>query len=340
MDAEPQNNPQAEDATRSEDALPLSKGSPVHIAVLPQEVIDLGKPSSGQVWIDGTAGAGGHSRLISDAIAPDGRLLAIDRDPSAAQLLASELPNHGRALGFSPESIAVENASYDQSPYLLAQLGWAEGVDGILLDLGLSSDQLADRERGFSFQSDGELDMRFDPTCGEPVWEWLHRADERTIADSIYQYGEERFSRRIAKRIVEERRKRPIRLASELRELIYRCIPPPRRTKGGARRHGNVDPATRTFQALRIVANDELAILESALRTLPNCLKPGGLLLIISFHSLEDRLVKYAFRGDERLEVVTRRPVQATDEEKASNPRSRSAKLRVARRVHAEADHS
>lgn len=333
MDTDNPSDPHSEDVTSNgETRIPLA-ASPVHIAVLPQEVMDFGKPSAGQVWIDGTAGAGGHSRLITEAIGPDGRLLAIDRDPAAAQLLAGMLPDFANSLGFPTGQVVVENASYDQSGYLLAQLGWDGGVDGILLDLGLSSDQLADRERGFSFQADGDLDMRFDPTCGEPVWEWLHRADERTIADSIYQYGEERFSRRIAKRIVEERRKGPIRLASDLRELIYRCIPPPRRTKGGARRHGNVDPATRTFQALRIVANDELAILESALRTLPTCLKPGGLLLIISFHSLEDRLVKYAFRGDDRLEVVTRRPVQAADEEKAQNPRSRSAKLRVARRV-------
>jgi 16S rRNA (cytosine1402-N4)-methyltransferase len=173
--------------------------------------------------------------------------------------------------------------------------------------------------------------MRFDPSSGEPAWEWLSRVDEKTLADTIFRYGEERFSRRIAKRIVENRKAQPIRKASELRELIYRSVPGGRHT-GGGRKHGRVDPATRTFQALRIAVNDELSILELALQRLPDCLAPGGQLLIISFHSLEDRLVKYAFREDERLEVVTRRPVQATEEEIARNPRSRSAKLRVARR--------
>ncbi len=298
----------------------------IHIPVLAQEISELGRPQSGQTWVDGTAGGGGHCQLILQALAPEGRLLAVDRDPAAAERLESVLGS----------GATVRHASYDEIPDLLADSAWPK-ADGILLDLGLSSDQLADRDRGFSFQMDGPLDMRFDPSGGQSAWEWLAQVDERTLADTIYRYGEERFSRRIARRVVESRKTEPIRTADQLRELIYRSVPGPRR---GRSRHGRVDPATRTFQALRIAVNDELAILERALESLPDCLASGGALLVISFHSLEDRIVKYAFRGDERLEVVTRKPVQATAEEVTRNPRSRSAKLRVARRLAADGDQS
>lgn len=296
----------------------------VHVPVLPNEILELGSPNDGQFWIDGTAGGGGHSQLISERIGNEGRLLAIDRDPAVVRRLEHLLS----------ENCLVRHASYDDIPEVRAadDLPLANGV---LLDLGLSSDQLADRNRGFSFQTDGELDMRFDPTAGEPAWEWLERVDERTLADSIYQYGEERFSRRIARRIVEQRKTQQIRTANQLRELIYRSVPRSsgHHSKPGNRRHGNVDPATRTFQALRIVVNNELGILERALKRLPDSLAIGGHLLIISFHSLEDRLVKYAMRGDDRLEVITRRPVQASEFEISDNPRSRSAKMRVAKRI-------
>lgn len=286
----------------------------VHVPVLPNEVLQLGLPQPGQLWVDGTAGGGGHSRLIAERIGPSGKLLALDRDPSVVERLRTALP----------ENCLVQHASYDDLPEVLAELGWAK-VHGILLDLGLSSDQLADVNRGFSFATDGTLDMRFDPSQGEPVWEWLAQVDERTLADVIFQYGEERFSRRIAKRIVETRKAQPIRLATELRELIRGCVP--------GKKHGRIDPATRTFQALRILINDELGILERALQRLPDCLEPNGRLLIISFHSLEDRLVKYAFRNDSRLQVITRRPTQATEAEVDTNSRSRSAKMRVASRL-------
>lgn len=287
----------------------------VHIPVLLAEILKFGDPQSGQTWIDGTAGGGGHTAALASRILPEGRLLAIDRDPAAADRLQSILPNAG---------VAVRCASYDDAPELIAQLQWPAAA-GILLDLGLSSDQLVDRSRGFSFAGDGDLDMRFDPTMGQPVWQWLDRVSERELADAIYRFGEERFSRRIARRIVEQRQREPVRTAQALRELIHRCVP-------GAR-HARLDPATRTFQALRIVINDELGILERALQRLPELLAPGGHLLIISFHSLEDRLVKYAFRDDPRLEVVTRKPLMAGDVELETNNRSRSAKLRVARRV-------
>jgi 16S rRNA (cytosine1402-N4)-methyltransferase len=302
----------------------------VHIPVLPREILELGQPGLGQMWVDGTAGGGGHARLIAQHLGTAGHLMLVDRDPAAAQRLQQNFST----------GATVCNASYDSIPELLNQYGLPH-ADGILLDLGLSSDQLADRERGFSFQVDGPLDMRFDPSCGEPAWEWLARVDEQTLADTIFRYGEERYSRRIARRVVETRRAQPIRTADQLRELIYRSVPhvrtkPARKSKAGGGstfRSKSIDPATRTFQALRIAVNDELEILERALQRLPDVLAPGGALMIISFHSLEDRLVKYAFRQDPRLQIVTKRPVQATDEEAFSNPRSRSAKLRVARRT-------
>ncbi len=250
--------------------------------------------------------------------------MAIDRDPEAVERL------RGRRL----PNVDVHCASFADLPSLCEDLQIPR-VDGILLDLGLSSDQLADRERGFSFQHDGPLDMRFDPTVGEPAWQWLQRVDERTLADAIFRYGEERHSRRIARNIVHRRRTHPIRSVSDLREVIYASVPTGRRTPSGARRHGRVDPATRTFQALRIAVNDELGEVQRAVQLLPGCLRPGGKLMIISFHSLEDRIVKHAFRDDPRLQVLTKKPVRPSDVEIARNPRSRSAKLRVAAGVDA-----
>jgi len=199
-------------------------------------------------------------------------------------------------------------------------------VDRVLLDLGLSSDQLADRERGFSFTGAGPLDLRFDPTEGEPTWRLVNRLSAEQLADLIYSHGEERHSRRIARAIVQERRTSPIKTAAALAEVIRRAVP---RTADSRR----IDPATRTFQALRIATNEELKSLEIALRRIPDCLRPGGRLAIISFHSLEDRRVKEAFRGDARLEPLTKRPIRPTPEELAQNSRARSARLRVASRV-------
>jgi 16S rRNA (cytosine1402-N4)-methyltransferase len=220
--------------------------------------------------------------------------------------------------------VHVFQANYSDIPEILAQIR-IDAVDAILLDLGLSSDQLADDHRGFSFQSAGTLDLRFDPSRGEPAWKLIERLSAEHLADLIFRYGEERFSRKIAQRIVETRRKTPIRTASELAELVRRTVP---------RSHADrIDPATRTFQALRIAVNDELKWLEVALRRLPDCLSRGGRLAVISFHSLEDRLVKEAFRNDSRLQVLTKRPVRPSEKETAENPRARSAKLRVAERA-------
>jgi 16S rRNA (cytosine1402-N4)-methyltransferase len=263
----------------------------IHIPVLLEEVLEGLQAAPGGVFVDGTLGGGGHTRALAERVRPAGRVVA---------------------------------ASYVAIPEVLAELG-IEAVDGILLDLGLSSDQLADASRGFSFDAAGELDLRFDATQGEPAWRLLKRLREQDLADVIYKYGEERLSRRIARKIVERRQQEPIRTAAELAALVRSCVP---RGKGH-----QIDPATRTFQALRIAVNDELGSVEKALASLPDCLKPGGRLAVISFHSLEDRIIKQAFREDPRLTVVTRKPVLATDTETAANPRARSAKLRIAERA-------
>jgi 16S rRNA (cytosine1402-N4)-methyltransferase len=293
----------------------MSSGPTQHVPVLAAEVITWLQPHRGQIVVDGTLGGGGHTRLLAEAVGSGGTVIATDRDPLPVERAASEL----RDL-----PIRAIQANYSDIPEVLNQLG-IESVDGILLDLGVSSDQLADDNRGFSFQSAGPLDLRFDPTRGEPAWKLIERLSAEHLADLIYRYGEERFSRKIAQRIVGTRRKTPIRTSSDLAAIIRRTVP---------RTHADrIDPATRTFQALRIAANEELKWLEVALRRLPDCLRPGGRLAVISFQSLEDRLVKEAFRNDARLRVLTRRPIRPTESESVDNPRSRSAKLRVAERM-------
>lgn len=287
---------------------------PIHVPVLPAEVLQWLDPQPGQIFVDGTLGGGGHTRMIAERLQGDGFVLSLDRDPRA--IAAAE-----RNLAGLPVKIAQSN--YCDMPDVLEEIG-VTAVDGVVLDLGLSSDQLADRERGFSFESEGELDLRFNTEEGQPAWQLLQRLKENEIADLIYKYGEERFSRRIARRIVEARtQQQPVRTAAALADLVRRSVP---------RTEQRIDPATRTFQALRIAVNRELESLALGLERIPNLLKPGGKLAIISFHSLEDRPVKEAFRSDERLEVLTKKPIVASEEELARNPRSRSAKLRVARR--------
>ena len=287
----------------------------VHIPVLFDEVLEQLRPAAGGVFVDGTLGGGGHTRALAERVGDTGRVISVDLDAVAVER-ASE------TLAGLPVSVA--NASYADLPEVLDEIGVA-AVDGVLLDLGLSSDQLADPNRGFSYMADGDLDMRFDADNGEPAWKMIARMSEEHLADVIYQYGEERFSRRIARKIVEQRRTDPVKTAAQLAELVRSCVP---RSRGH-----NIDPATRTFQALRIAVNGELDALQSALRRLPNYLKPGGRLAIISFHSLEDRIVKEAFRTDDRLNAVTRKPIVASEEESSRNPRARSAKLRVAERT-------
>ena len=236
---------------------------------------------------------------------------SLDRDPSAVERI--ELP----------ENVTAVAANFADTPEVLNRLE-ITAVDGIFLDLGLSSDQLAADDRGFSFNATGSLDLRFDQTAGQPAWELLEELNEKDLADLIFEFGEERLSRRIARKIVEQRSTRPIRSAAELAELLRSCVP---RSK-----NHSIDPATRTFQALRIAVNEELKWLKVSLERLPNCLRPGGRLGIISFHSLEDRMVKHDFRNNDLLKVETKKPILPSELEVYENPRSRSAKLRFATR--------
>ena len=290
-------------------------GTPVHVPVLLDEILEWLQPLPGKTLVDGTLGGGGHTRALAQLVAPDGLVIAFDRDPTAIESAAQRL------VGLP---IKLVEANFAEMPVVLEQLE-IPAVDGVVLDLGLSSDQLADRQRGFSFDAEGPLDLRFNPHEGRPVWQLLERIDAEDLANLIYEYGEERLSRRIARKIVDRRRQQPIRTAADLANLVRSCYPRP---KGRSR----IDPATRTFQALRIAVNEELSSLESALKRIPDCLKPGGRLAVISFHSLEDRRVKEAFRDDPRLQALTRKPLVPTDAEIARNPRARSAKLRIAAR--------
>jgi 16S rRNA (cytosine1402-N4)-methyltransferase len=283
--------------------------------VLAEEIIGWLEPTPGQIIVDGTLGGGGHTRRLAAAVGPKGLVVAVDRDSQAVDRADAEL---------AKLPVRAVQGNYAELPELLAALG-ITAVDAILLDLGLSSDQLADDQRGFSFQSNGPLDLRFDTSRGEPAWKLVERLSAEHLADLIYQNGEERHSRRIARAVVLRRKQEPIRTAADLADVVRRSLP-----RG---KSGGIDPATRTFQALRIAVNEELSSLERALKRLPDCLRPGGRLAIISFHSLEDRPVKEAFRSDPRLTVLTKRPVRPSDEEVAMNPRSRSAKLRVAERA-------
>ncbi|HUY34851.1 MAG TPA: 16S rRNA (cytosine(1402)-N(4))-methyltransferase RsmH [Pirellulales bacterium] len=286
-----------------------------HVPVMLAEVVEWLAPRAGDVWVDGTLGGGGHTRALAERVGEQGRVLAFDRDPAARAAAEQRL----RGL-----SVTLVDANFCELPEVMLQLAIPK-VAGMLLDLGLSSEQLADGRRGFSFDSDGPLDLRFNPSDGRPAWEWLERLGADELADLIYEYGEERNSRRIARRIVERRQERPIRTAGELARLVRSCA-------GRSRGNQRIDPATRTFQALRIMVNDELQSLELALKQFPDCLRPGGRLAVISFHSLEDRRVKEAFRDDPRFLALTRKPLRPSEAEVARNPRARSAKLRVAAR--------
>jgi 16S rRNA (cytosine1402-N4)-methyltransferase len=294
---------------------PSESPAPRHVAVLPVEVLHFLAPAPGAVIVDATAGAGGHSWLIAERVGPSGRLIGLDRDAAMLDLARPRLAGL---------PVTLVRGNFDRLRDVLDGLGVA-AVDGVLADLGFCSDQVDAPERGLSFSQPGPLDMRLDPSEGEPATALLRRLSERDLADLIYEYGEERFSRRIACRIVEARRARPLETTEELAELVRRCVPRPKGKRPA------IDPATRTFQALRIAVNDELGALDRLLEQLPRCLRPGGRAVVISFHSLEDRRVKTAFRDRAVWEVLTKKPVQAGEEEVRANPRARSAKLRAAR---------
>ena len=302
---------------------PPEKGgaaTPAHVPVLMREVLQHLQLESGQTVVDGTVGAGGHSREILKRIGPTGKLIGLDRDPQMLALAARTLSE------FSPDNYHLVHASYAQLDSALAGLHIA-AADRILLDVGLSSVQLADETRGFGFQSTGPLDLRFDVTQGEPAWEFLAHVDEGELADVIHQYGEEPQSRRIARHLIEWRKKHPLRTGRDLADAVA--------TAGASRKsaEGNRHPATRVFQALRIAVNRELEQLEIALSgVLHRALVPGGIVVVISFHSLEDRLVKQAFRETQLWHNLSPKPVTASTAEQRLNPRSRTAKLRAAKK--------
>jgi len=289
----------------------------LHTSVLVKESLSFLNLTPGMTVVDGTLGGGGHTRLLAESVGPRGKVVAIDRDPSAIERGAKELAHL---------PIRFAQANFCNLPEVLDAVE-VESIDGMLLDVGISSDQLADRERGFSFDSDGPLDLRFDPTEGEPAWRLINRLRPETLADIIYEFGEERHSRRIARRIAQARERQPIESAKEFAKLVVSAIP--RQATNKKRIH----PATRTFQALRIAVNEELKSLQIALERIPSRLKPGGRLVVISFHSLEDRLVKTAFRSPQTWNCLTKSPVEAAPDEVAMNRRSRSARLRAAERI-------
>ncbi len=279
------------------------------------ESIESLQVKPGGTYVDGTFGGGGHSRAIAKKVGGSGTVIAIDQDAEVFDRATDWLPDF---------PIQAVQANFRKLPQILKELSIGQ-VDGILLDLGLSSDQLADHDRGFSFHSQGELDLRFDPSRGEPAWKLVNRLSSKHLADLIYRNSDERFSRRIAAKIVETRKEKPFRSVSEFVDVVRSVVP---RSK-----NHSLDPATRTLQALRIAVNDELGSLEDALRQFPRLLKPHGRFSVISFHSLEDRKVKNAFRDNPQLNVITKKPIVATEKELAINSRAKSAKLRVAERT-------
>ncbi len=289
----------------------------VHQSVMVRETVDALAPRSGGLYADATAGGGGHSRAILEASHPDGRVVAVDRDPRAVAAAREALAGYGaRAI--------VVHGEYADLPSILEAQGAAR-VDGLVADLGVSSPQLDEGERGFAFGAEGPLDMRMDTSSGPTLADCLAEWDERELADVLYHFGEERRSRAVARSILRARDEGALHTTIDLRRAVVRAL--------GPRTQGRIDPATRTFQALRIAVNHELEQLQTLLASIPDLLEDGATCALISFHSLEDRLVKHAFRDDERLSPLTKKPQLPSEEEAAANPRSRSAKLRAARRV-------
>jgi 16S rRNA (cytosine1402-N4)-methyltransferase len=294
---------------------------PQHVPVLLDEVLEFLNVRPGGVIVDATVGLGGHSAEIAKRLGARGRLICFDRDPEAMELAKARMEELRAELGDAMPEVVFEPRAFSEAAGVIAP----ESLDGLLADFGVSSLQLDEAQRGFSFRLDAPLDMRMDTRSGETAEQVVNQEDENELADLIYEFGEERRSRRIARAIV---RARPIRSTAELASIISAAAPSMKGDK--------IHPATRTFQALRIRVNDELGEIRSLLASAPSLLKPGGRLVLISFHSLEDRLVKDAFREAGRnkvLQVLTKKPVVAEEQEQMRNPRSRSAKMRSAERL-------
>ena len=303
----------------------------VHESVLQQEAVDALVTKPAGQYVDATFGRGGHSRAILERLDDSGRLLVVDRDPEAIRV--------ARELAEEDPRVSVQRGAFRNLAALLDDAGWS-WIDGVLLDLGVSSPQLDDPERGFSFRNDGPLDMRMDPDSGESAADWLAEEGEKEIARVLREYGEERFAKRIARRIVEARQEAPVTRTAQLAELIREAVPFEDRYK---------HPATRSFQAIRIHVNEELPQLDEALQQAADYLGPGGRLVVISFHSLEDRRVKRFMRDRSRGPQLPRgvpvtadreesgfrtlgRAVQASEAERSDNVRARSAVMRVLER--------
>lgn len=287
-----------------------------HTPVLLEEVLRQLQPRSGCLYVDGTLGGGGHAEVILRVSAPDGRVIGLDQDDEAIATSRERLSEFGARA-------QLVTANFSELREVLAKLQVA-GVDGVIFDLGVSSRQLDEPTRGFSFQRDGPLDMRMSKTASLTAREVLATETQEELARIFFVYGEERRSRAIAKRIVEQRKHEPLETTAQLVRLIERVLGPKR---------GKVHPSTRAFQALRIHVNRELDNLREGLAAATEALNPAGRLVVISFHSLEDRIVKWHFRGTASLRVLTKKPVMAGEEECAANPRSRSAKLRAAEKM-------
>ena len=301
----------------------VSHLSPNHVPVLLKEAIDFLNVRRGGTYIDATVGLGGHSYEIAKRLGAPGHLIGLDKDPTALEIAAVRL----RASGVSEADwpmVTLLHRSFAE----IANGQRPATIDGILADIGVSSLQLDDAARGFSFQADGPLDMRMDPRSERTAEQVVNHLDERELADVIYEFGEERRSRRIARAIC---RSRPIRSTAHLADVISAAARPMNQAER------RIHPATRTFQALRIFVNRELDDLRALLEAAPRILKPGGRVVVISFHSLEDRIVKDALREgsnkDKYFRVLTKKPVTASEEESDRNPRARSAKLRAAEKV-------
>lgn len=287
-----------------------------HTPVLLAELLEQLAPAPGGTYADVTLGGGGHARAILERSAPDGRLIGTDRDPSALDAARAELAEFG-------QRVTLRKARIRDLRDVLTSLD-IEQVDGIVADLGVSSAQLDQAERGFSLANDGPIDMRMDPTEGDSALDLIAYSDAEELANLIYRYGEEHRSRKIARALRHAYEEGELETTGDLRRAVHRATGP---------RRGRIDPSTKTFQALRIAVNDELGELESLLEQLPSVLRPGGVIAVISFHSLEDRIVKHGFRESEHLVPLTKRPIIASESEREANPRSRSAKLRAARRL-------
>ncbi len=287
----------------------------VHQPVLLHEVIHHLRPVPGGIYVDGTLGLGGHTRAVLESSAPDGRVIGLEWDTHAARIAAERLAAFG-------SRVHIVSSSYAELPRVLREEN-CSAVDGLLLDLGVSSLQLDDGRRGFSFRSDAPLDMRMNPAAKTTAAQLLARLDADELADIFFYYGQERQARRIAAHLVGERKKRDIATTGQLADLVAEAVP--------QRYHPRkIHVATRVFQALRIAVNRELDNLERILNSAPALLKTRARFCVITFHSLEDRIVKRAFTGNPGYRMITGRPIAPAQAEKKNNPRSRSAKLRVA----------